>query len=150
MNHSNTSRQSAAPTLATITIRNLRLRTFIGFNPEETEKQQDVVINIEIEYALGEGVFEDRVEDALNYKVVTKRVIEHVEAGRFLLLEKLVADVLGICSAHPAVHRARVAIDKPHALRFADSVSLALEYHAAQTSQATLQPKQLRLLEKAS
>ena len=150
MNHSNARRQPTMPTLATITIRNLRLRTFIGFNPEETEKQQDVVINIEIEYALGEGVFEDRVEDALNYKVVTKRVIEHVETGRFLLLEKLVADVLNICSAHPAVLRARVAIDKPHALRFADSVSLALEYVSEQTGLPNLQPHSLRLLEKAS
>jgi hypothetical protein len=41
------------------------------------------------------------------------------------------------------VRRARVTIDKPHALRFADSVSLALEYRAEQAHQ-------LRLLEKAS
>jgi D-erythro-7,8-dihydroneopterin triphosphate epimerase len=33
---------------ATINIHNLRLRTYIGFNPEELEKQQDVVINLEI------------------------------------------------------------------------------------------------------
>jgi D-erythro-7,8-dihydroneopterin triphosphate epimerase len=128
---------------ATITIRNLRLRTFIGFNPDEMTKRQDVVINIEIDYAIGGSVLDDRVEDALDYKAVTKRVIEHVEEGRFLLLEKLVADVLGICSEHTAVRRARVSIDKPHALRFADSVSLTLEYRAAQTHQ-------LRLLEKAS
>jgi D-erythro-7,8-dihydroneopterin triphosphate epimerase len=128
---------------ATINIRNLRLRTFIGFNPDETTKQQDVVINIEIAYAIGGSVLDDRVEDALDYKVITKQVIEHVEEGRFLLLEKLVADVLGICSAHPAVRRARVTIDKPHALRFADSVSLTLEYRAPQVHP-------LRLLEKAS
>lgn len=128
---------------ATITIHNLRLRTFIGFNPDETTKKQDVVINIEIDYAIAGEVLDDRVEDALDYKVITKAVIEHVEDGRFLLLEKLVADVLGICSAHPAVRRARVTIDKPHALRFADSVSLALEYRAGQTHQ-------LRLLEKVS
>jgi D-erythro-7,8-dihydroneopterin triphosphate epimerase len=129
--------------LATINIRNLRLRTFIGFNPEETTKRQDVVINLEIDYAIAGQVLDDRVEDALDYKALTKAVIGHVEDGRFLLLEKLVADVLGICSAHPAVRRARVTIDKPHALRFADSVSLALEYHAGQA-------QQLRLLEKAS
>ena len=31
---------------------------------------------------------------------------------------------------HPAVTWARVRIGKPHALRFADSVSVSLEYHA--------------------
>ena len=122
-------------TNATINIRNLRLRTFIGFNPEETEKQQDVVINIEINYTFGESVLRDEVGDALNYKVITKKVIAHVENGRFLLLEKLVADVLDICSDHPDVNHARVSIDKPHALRFADSVSLTLEYHAAKPHQ---------------
>jgi len=128
---------------ATINIRNLRLRTYIGFNPEEKEKQQDVVINIEITYLVGESILEDRVEDALDYKAITKQVIQHVEQCRFLLLEKLVADVVGICSRSPRVKCARVEIDKPHALRFADSVSLALEYHAGQN-------KSLRLLEKAS
>ena len=126
---------SRVSTNATINIRNLRLRTFIGFNPEETEKQQDVVINIEINYSFAESVLRDEVGDALNYKVITKKVIAHVENGRFLLLEKLVADVLDICSDHPDVNHARVSIDKPHALRFADSVSLTLEYHAAKTHQ---------------
>jgi len=132
-----------APTYATINIHNLRLRTFIGFNAEEMEKQQDVVINIEINYTLAESVLRDQVDDALNYKVIAKKVIQHVEEGRFLLLEKLVADVLAICSDHPGVNHARVSIDKPHALRFADSVSLSLEYQADKA-------KALRLLEKAS
>lgn len=143
MHHQTPAGRPGAAGLATINVRNLRLRTFIGFNPEETAKRQDVVINLEIDYAISGNVLDDRVEDALDYKALTKAVIAHVEDGRFLLLEKLVADVLGICSAHPAVRRARVTIDKPHALRFADSVSLALEYHAGQAHQ-------LRLLEKAS
>ena len=113
-------------THATIRVQNLRLRTYIGFNPEEMEKKQDVVINIEIEYRVGAAALRDHVEDALDYKVITKAVIQHVEAGRFLLLEKLVADVLGICSGHASVTAARVTVDKPHALRFADSVSITL------------------------
>jgi D-erythro-7,8-dihydroneopterin triphosphate epimerase len=40
------------PSSATINIRNLRLRTLIGFNPEEMVKKQDVVLNIEIHYAI--------------------------------------------------------------------------------------------------
>jgi D-erythro-7,8-dihydroneopterin triphosphate epimerase len=70
---------------------------------------------------------QDSIEDALNYKVITKKVINHVEQGQFLLLEKLVSDVLSICSDHPSIRSSRVTIDKPHALRFADSVSLTLE-----------------------
>ena len=115
---------------ATIRISNLRLRTFIGFNPEEMEKMQDVVINIDIRYRLSNAALDDRVEGALNYKTITKQVISHVENGRFLLLEKLVGDVLDICSQAPEIIHSSVTIDKPHALRFADSVSLTLEYEA--------------------
>jgi D-erythro-7,8-dihydroneopterin triphosphate epimerase len=138
--HQRTGRSS---TQATINIRNLRLRTFIGFNPEERAKQQDVVINIEIRYSVPGSALRDEVEGALDYKILTKRVIRHVEDGRFLLLERLVGDVLGLCSEHPSIVYSRVTIDKPHALRFADSVSLTLEYRADETNG-------LRLLEKAS
>ena len=65
---------------------------------------------------------------ALDYKLISKAIIRHVEDGRFLLLEKLVNDLLQICTTDPAVTRARVTVDKPHALRFADSVSLTLEF----------------------
>ncbi|TMO67697.1 dihydroneopterin triphosphate 2'-epimerase [Pseudoalteromonas aurantia] len=114
---------------AIINITNLRLRTFIGFNPEEREKKQDVVLNIEIHYPADTAcVSGDEVEHALNYKTVTKAVISIVETGHFLLLEKLVADILGECHSHPTVTYAKVRVDKPHALRFADSVSLTLDW----------------------
>lgn len=112
---------------AIIKVTNLRLRTYIGFNPEEQEKQQDVIINLEIHYPADKSFQTDDVADALNYKTITKKVIQHVEEGRFLLLEKLVADLLAIAGDHPSVTLARVSVDKPHALRFADSVSLTLE-----------------------
>tara|TARA_R110002072_G_scaffold45422_6_gene126358 strand:+ start:11258 stop:11620 length:363 start_codon:yes stop_codon:yes gene_type:complete len=114
---------------AVINITNLRLRTFIGFNPEEQEKLQDIVINVEIHYPASKLFLEDKVDSALNYKDITKKIIAHVEQGRFLLLEKLVSDVLSICCEHEWVSYARIKIDKPHALRFADSVSLSLDHH---------------------
>jgi D-erythro-7,8-dihydroneopterin triphosphate epimerase len=115
---------------AIINIKNLRLRTFIGFNDEEKSKQQDVVINMEIKYIISEAALNDQVEHALNYKTITKAVINYVEQGRFLLLEKLVAGIIKIASDHPDVLYAKITVDKPHALRFADSVSLTLEHHA--------------------
>ena len=114
---------------AIITITNLRLRTFIGFNEEEKNKQQDVVINAEIHYPANNLCLTDDVDNALNYKSICKNIIRHVEGGRFLLLEKLTSDVLGICIDHPLVRFAQVKIDKPHALRFADSVALTLSYN---------------------
>lgn len=116
---------------AIIKVTNLRLRTFIGFNEEEKQKQQDVVINCELHYPADALCLNDTVENAVNYKFITKKIIQHVEEGRFLLLERLVSDVLDICMEHEKVSYASVTIDKPHALRFADSVSLTLQKNRA-------------------
>ncbi len=116
---------------AIINITNLRLRTYIGFNPEEKEKKQDVVINIEIHYPADAACSLDEVDKALNYKTITKEVISLVEEGHFLLLEKLVAEILACCHRHPSVSYTKVRVDKPHALRFADSVSLTLDWRAS-------------------
>lgn len=98
---------------ACIRVRDLRLRTFIGFNPEEREKKQDVVINLDLGYDAQAAVAEDTVEHALNYKTITKAVINHVEQGRFMLLEKLAGDILDLSLSDPRTKVARVEIDKP-------------------------------------
>ena len=108
----------------TIHIKNLRLRTYIGFNSEERKKRQDIVVNIVIHYDSRRAAFEDSVKDALDYKRINKRIAYYVEDNRFLLLEKLTQDILDIVMEAPQVLRASVEVDKPHALRFADSVSV--------------------------
>lgn len=111
---------------AVIKIKNLRLRTFIGINEDEIKNKQDVIINARIQYSANDAANSDNMDKALNYRTITKQIIALVEMNRFALLEKLTADVLNIASAHPAVRFAEVEVDKPHALRFADSVSLTL------------------------
>jgi D-erythro-7,8-dihydroneopterin triphosphate epimerase len=112
--------------LAVIKIKNLRLRTFIGIKDEEINNKQDVVINAQIHYSAIAAAHSDDMDNALNYRTITKKIIALVENERFSLLEKLAADVLSIAAEHPAVKYAEVEIDKPYALRFADSVSLTL------------------------
>ena len=111
---------------ARIRISNLRLRTYIGFNPEEKSKKQDIIVSAEINYAADVAAASDNEDDALNYKIITKRIIDHVEYGRFQLLEKLASDLLAIAAESERVSHAEVRVDKPHALRFADSVSVTL------------------------
>lgn len=112
--------------LATIRIKNLRLRTHIGIKEEEIQNRQDVVINAVIRYRADKAVSFNRIEQALNYRTITKQVIAHVEENRFLLLERMTREVLDLIMSHEPVLTAQVEIDKPHALRFADSVSITL------------------------
>ncbi|MPY26012.1 dihydroneopterin triphosphate 2'-epimerase [Shewanella psychropiezotolerans] len=116
------------PEIAIIRIKNLRLRTFIGIKDDEIQNKQDILINTEIHYCANKARNSDNMDDALNYRTITKKIIELVEHNRFNLLENLTGQVLNIASDHAWVEFASVEIDKPHALRFADSVSLSLCY----------------------
>ncbi len=107
----------------TIRIKNLRLRTYIGFNPDEKRKKQDVIINIQFSYQAETAHNEDDMKDMLNYKTMTKSIIKLVEKNTFLLLEKLTHDILALIFENEKVAYAKVEVDKPHALRFSDSVS---------------------------
>ena len=68
---------------AIIRIKNLRLRTFIGIKEEEIANRQDVVINIEIRYPADQARNSEDINDALNYRTITKNIISHIEGNRF-------------------------------------------------------------------
>jgi D-erythro-7,8-dihydroneopterin triphosphate epimerase len=114
--------------MAKIRVKNLLIRTYIGFNPEELVNKQDVIINLEIEADIPEQAMEsDEPIDILDYKTITKKVIALVQEGRFKLLEVLTKKILDLVMEDEKVKWAKVEVDKPHALRFAESVSLEME-----------------------
>jgi len=110
--------------MATIRITNLRLRCIIGAFDWEREHKQDIIINIEIDFDASTSSKSDDLNDTVDYKTITKKIISMVEKSTFFLLEKLADNVLDIVCDHPLTEHAQVCIDKPGALRFADSVSV--------------------------
>jgi D-erythro-7,8-dihydroneopterin triphosphate epimerase len=114
--------------MALIRVKKLLLRTYIGFNPDEMANKQDVVINIAIEAdILEEALLADEPNGIYNYKTITKQIIALVQDNRFKLLEVLTKNILDLIMTDDRVSRARVEVDKPHALRFAESVSFEME-----------------------
>ena len=107
-----------------IHIKNLRLRTIIGLNDWERSNKQDVVINVKIEFDGSHVCQSDNIEDTVNYRSVSKRIIAEVEETKFKMLEKLAHHALSVVMADPRVAYACVEVDKPRSLRFADSVSV--------------------------
>jgi D-erythro-7,8-dihydroneopterin triphosphate epimerase len=112
--------------MARIRVKDLGLRTFIGINEDEILNKQDILINLTILYAAQDAVRDNDIDHALNYRTITKAIIKHVEGNRFALLERLTQEVLDLVMSHEAVSYAEVEVDKPHALRFAESVSITL------------------------
>lgn len=106
-----------------ITIKNMLLRTIIGFNEWERKKKQDVIINATIEFDRKTAVETDSVKDSVNYKIIAKKIIEEVEKSKFNLIEKLADHLLNIIMDDEKIVAATVEIDKPHSVRFSESIS---------------------------
>jgi dihydroneopterin aldolase/2-amino-4-hydroxy-6-hydroxymethyldihydropteridine diphosphokinase len=110
-----------------ILIKDLLLRTIIGINEEERHKRQDVLINLVLYGDLAQAGRSDDITDAINYRTVTKRVIRRVEESGYFLVERLAAEIAGICLEAQGVERVLVRVEKPGALRFARSVGVEVE-----------------------
>jgi FolB domain-containing protein len=116
-----------------IHIKDLLLRTIIGINEEERRNRQDVLINIVLYGDTSAAGASDDIEDAVNYRTITKRIIKLVENSRFYLVEKMAAEIAAICLDDPRVERARVRVEKPGALRFARSVGVEVDRTRVET-----------------
>ncbi|MCA1745814.1 MAG: dihydroneopterin aldolase [Bacteroidales bacterium] len=54
-----------------------------------------------------------------------KEIIAHVENHQYNLLERVASEVVTLILAKERVTKVAVEVDKPHALRFAESVSFS-------------------------
>ncbi len=109
-----------------IIISDLLVRTIIGVNDSERKGKQDVVINLSLSTDLAAAGKSDRIEDAVDYRALNKKIIGMVEGSQFYLVEALAQAVADLCLENPAVREARVRVEKPGALRFARSVGVEI------------------------
>lgn len=107
-----------------IRIENLRLRTIIGIYDWEKKARQDLVINVEIRFDGASAGASDSIEDTVDYKAANKKIVAFVEKNDFNLLERVAAGIRDIVFEDPRALEVSVRVEKPGALRFADSVSV--------------------------
>lgn len=110
-----------------IHVRDLLLRTIIGVNPDERENRQDVLINLTLYTDTRAAGQSDKIRDTVNYRSVTKRIIQHIESSDYYLIEALANSIAQIIVTEFPVQRVRVTVEKPGALRFARSVGVEIE-----------------------
>ncbi|MDQ0478023.1 2-amino-4-hydroxy-6-hydroxymethyldihydropteridine diphosphokinase [Chryseobacterium sp. MDT2-18] len=124
------------PKLSTVRVENLRLRAFIGFIDWETEKLQDIIISYSFKYDTSLAAKTDNVQNAVDYKKITKEIIDFVDHKSFHLIETLAEKIYAfIQSSGAELQEIQVKVEKPHALRFADNVLVEIDgkdrYHTA-------------------
>ena len=111
-----------------IRVKDLSLRTLIGFKPHEKKYKQDVIIQIEVDLDTSAVEHNDdfMAEGFYDYRSMTKSIIKLVEESQYDLLEALTSRVLEEVMSNTLVNKARVEIEKPHALRYSRTVSVEM------------------------
>lgn len=108
-------------------IKNLVVRGIIGIEDWERKKPQEILINIVLYSDQRKAAESDDIEYCVNYRKVAKMACAHAETAKRLTVEALAADIAKMCLEEPHVQKVVVRVEKPGAVRFAESVGVEIE-----------------------
>ncbi len=110
-----------------VIINNILARGIIGVNEWERDKPQDILIHIDLYTETRTQPVEDSISECIDYSKVTKKVIHQAETAKRFTVEALAEDIAQICLEDPRVLKTTVRVEKPGAVRFAQSVGVEIE-----------------------
>jgi dihydroneopterin aldolase len=108
-------------------IENLSVETVIGIFDWEREIRQVVSLDLEMEFDIRNAAISDSIEDALDYKAVSKRLIRFVEHSEFQLVEALAEQCASIILEEFPVDCVKLKLSKPGAVRGSSAVGVIIE-----------------------
>ncbi len=110
-----------------IFLRGLQIETVIGIYDWEREIRQTVILDMEMATDIHKAAQSDNIEDTIDYKAVSKRIISFVEESKFLLVEALTEKIAQIVRDEFSVSWIRLTVNKKGAIRGASDVGIIIE-----------------------
>ena len=111
----------------TVIIKNLLARGIIGVNDWERNRPQNILINITMFHDTRRAPQTDSLNDCINYSTMSKKLLAHAESVNRLTVEALANDLAQLCLEEKGVEKVIVRVEKPGAVRFAESVGVEIE-----------------------
>ena len=111
----------------TVFIEDLRIETVIGIYDWERKIKQTVALDLEMAFDNRKPAATDTIEDTLDYKAVSKRLIAFVEGSHFELVETLAERCAQIVREEFRVPWLRLKLSKPGAVRGSKAVGVIIE-----------------------
>ena len=108
-------------------LRDLRVDTIIGIFEWERNTRQVVAIDLEMAADISRAAATDSIDDALDYKAISKRLIDFVGRSSYQLVETLAEEVARIVREEFGVPWVKVTLSKPGAIRGARDVGIIIE-----------------------
>ena len=110
-----------------ILISDLKVNTVIGTLPEERDKTQTLVINLELYLPLQKAGKSDNLFDSVDYSQIEDKIVKMSEKSSFFLIERFAEEIADICLKEELISKIKVDVAKPEALKHSASVSVCIE-----------------------
>jgi len=114
-------------------IENLTVETVIGIYDWEREIRQAVSLDLEMAFDIRKAAASDAIEDTLDYKAVSKRLIHFIEQSEFQLVEALAEECASIILQEFPVRQLKLKLSKPGAVRGSSAVGVIIERSTSET-----------------
>lgn len=111
----------------TIFIRELKIPAVVGIYDWERRIRQTVSLDLEMGADIRKAAASDRIDDALDYKAVAKRLAEFVGGSDFQLVETMAEAVAALVLKEFKVPWVRLTVNKPGAVRGSKTVGVTIE-----------------------
>ncbi|MEW5838352.1 MAG: dihydroneopterin aldolase [Pseudomonadota bacterium] len=108
-------------------IRSLRVETVIGIYDWERLVKQVVELDLDMAWDNRPSAAADDIALALDYEKVSKRMLQFVGEGQFMLVEAMAEQIAAILLSEFHVPWARVRVTKPGAIKQAAGVGVEIE-----------------------
>ncbi|MDH5178039.1 MAG: dihydroneopterin aldolase [Gammaproteobacteria bacterium] len=110
-----------------IYLNDLRIETVIGIFDWERRIRQTISLDIEMATDIRKAAASDHIDDTLDYKAVSKRLIDFVSHSEFQLVETLAERITEIILNEFNVPWVRLRLNKQGAIRGARDVGVLIE-----------------------
>lgn len=111
----------------TVFIEGLEIETLIGIYDWERRIRQPLLFDLELGFDNRKPAASDDIADTLDYKAISKRLVQYVSESSFGLVETLAERCAALVIEEFGVARVRLKLSKPGAVRGARAVGVTIE-----------------------
>lgn len=109
-----------------IFIKGLKAEAIIGIYDWEKNTRQTITVDLEMQTDIRKAAASDDIDDTLNYKSISKRLVSFIEESRFELVEALSEKLAEIVLDEFGVDSLKLTLHKPGALSDAEDVGIII------------------------
>jgi 7,8-dihydroneopterin aldolase/epimerase/oxygenase len=95
----------------------LEIDTIIGIYDWERKAKQTITLDIEMGFDISRAASSDDIQYALDYKCVSERVIEFVEASSYFLVETLIEEIARLLISEFSIPWVKICLNKNDAIK---------------------------------